>query len=508
MKLAQRVEQLYGEYGEHGAVLYEDTWTSWADLGAIRDGIERLLAEAGVDSDAAVGVVLRERPASVGALLALLASGRSAVPITPIQPDGPLGDEVTRLHLQALVAHTDDWARSGLTDVARAVGTVGVELTGDRAEPVRLVSGLEQVGTGPHHRADPDVALTIPTSGTTGPPKRIPISWTQIDTMASGPTGRDAADPAKARVMINSLPLVSIGGCLAVVGAAWAGRPLALLERFDVHQWAALIRDHQPRRAGAPPAVIQMVLDEQIPKEWFASVRSFFTAAAPLDPAVAVEFERVYGIPVLQGYGSTEFLGGVAAWSLEEWGEWRDRKLGSVGRALPGVRLRVVDPNDGRVLGPSDVGILEVEPVQRPAGTPPGWMRTTDLARLDADGFLWLFGRVDDVINRGGFKVPIDEVERVLLDHPDVAEAVVVGLDDVRLGQVPGAAVVLRAGHSSPDETELLDWARARLAPYKVPVTIAVVDRIPRNPMMKALRTEVRDLLTRSIASEPAPRGA
>jgi acyl-coenzyme A synthetase/AMP-(fatty) acid ligase len=498
VKLAQRIDALFGEYGEYGAVLYEDEWTSWAELGAIRDAIQKLLAEAGVDADAAVGVVLRERPASVGALLALFATGRSAVPITPIQPDGPMCEEVTRTRLAALVAHRDDWARPGLVAVARSVGTVGLELTGDRAAPVRFVPALGMAGPGPHHKADTGVALTIPTSGTTGPPKRIPISWEQLDAMGGGPDGRDAASPATARVMINSLPLVSIGGCLAVVGAAWAGRPLALLERFDVQKWAALIRDHQPRRAGAPPAVIQMVLQEQIPKEWFASVRSFFTASAPLDPAIAVEFERRYGIPVLQGYGSTEFLGGVAAWTLDDWEPWRDTKLGSVGRAMPGVGLRVVDPDDGRVLGTDEVGVLEVEPVQRPAGAPPGWMRTTDLARLDEDGFLWLYGRVDDVINRGGFKVPIDEVERVLLAHPGVAEAVVVGLDDPRLGHVPAAAVVPRTTNGAPpDASELLAWARERLAPYKVPVTITFVDRIPRNPMMKAQRTEVRELHTR-----------
>jgi len=277
------------------------------------------------------------------------------------------------------------------------------------------------------------------------------------------------------------------------------------MERFDVHTWAGWIRDHEPRRAGGPPAVIKMVLDAKIPKEWFASVRSFFTASAPLDPAVAAAFEDTYGIPVLQGYGSTEFLGAVTTWSLDDWNTWRSTKLGSVGRALPGVKLRVVDAGDGRVLGVDEVGVLEVEPAQRPAGAPPGWMRTTDLARVDADGFLWLYGRVDDVINRGGFKVPIDEVERVLLEHPDVSEAIVVGLDDERLGQVPAAAVVRGrdAGVSAP---ELLEFARARLAPYKLPVKIAFVDAIPRNPMMKALRTEVRTLL--ADASEASPNGA
>ena len=497
MKLAGRIEQLYREYGDAPAVLYEDEWSSWADLAAIHDGIEQVLHQGGVAPGAAIGVILRERPGSVAALLASLAGGRCALPISPIQPDGAIGDEITRLRPQALIAHADDWARAGLVDALAAVGTVGVELTGDPDHPARVVPGLEAVGPPPHHQPGDDVGLALSTSGTTGPPKRISFTRQQLDAVATGPGGRRGFGPPAPHVMINSLPLVSVGGCLAVVGAAARGRPLALLERFDVHAWAALIRDHRPQRAGAPPAVIRMVLDARIPQEWFASVRSFFTASAPLDPATAEEFEREYGIPVLQGYGSTEFLGGVTAWTLEDWEPWRSTKLGSVGRPLPGVRLRIVDPADGRELAAGEVGVLEVEPAQRPAGAPDGWMRTTDLARVDQDGFLWLHGRADDVINRGGFKVPTDEVERVLLEHPAVVEAIVVGLDDARLGQVPAAAVVV--GDVTPPPDVLLAWARARLPAYQVPVRIAFVEEIPRNPMMKPLRHEVRSLLAGDV---------
>src|SRR5207253_6192982 len=161
MSLATRVDQLFADFGEYHAALYEDAWYSVADFGAIRDGIDAALAAAGVAPDAAVGVVLRDRPAGVAAMLTLLAAGRCAVPITPIQPDAPMCDEVASLRLAALVACSDDWARPGLVDTASAVGTAGIELTGDRDHPVRAVDSLEATGAGPHYTAALGVAITI-----------------------------------------------------------------------------------------------------------------------------------------------------------------------------------------------------------------------------------------------------------------------------------------------------------------------------------------------------------
>src|SRR6185437_6014161 len=154
---------------------------------------------------------------------------------------------------------------------------------------------------------------------------------------------------------------------------------------------------------------------------------------------------------------------------------WQDKR-GSVGRANPGAQLRVVD-DEGAPLGPDQAGLLEVKPGQlEPAAD---WMRTTDMARIDSDGFLWILGRADQAIIRGGFKIMPDDVRTVLENHPAVQGAAVVGRPDDRLGEIPVAMVELRNG-AVADAGELADFVGSRMARYEVPAQIAIVDAIPR----------------------------
>ncbi|MBY0401162.1 fatty acid--CoA ligase family protein, partial [Myxococcota bacterium] len=151
--------------------------------------------------------------------------------------------------------------------------------------------------------------------------------------------------------------------------------------------------------------------------------------------------------------------------------------------AHPGCALQVVDPERGSPLGPGEEGLLEVRSAQLGRGS--GWVRTTDRAVLDADGFLFIRGRADSAIVRGGFKIHPDEVIKVLEEHPAVFEATVIGLPDARLGQIPVAAVTLRPGLPAPDEAALREHARQHLARYQVPAQIRIVEQLPRTPSMK-----------------------
>jgi acyl-coenzyme A synthetase/AMP-(fatty) acid ligase len=272
------------------------------------------------------------------------------------------------------------------------------------------------------------------------------------------------------------------------------------MDRLDVVEWAALIRDYRPRRAGAPPAVLRMVLDAEIPREWFASLKSFFTASAPLSMDLADEFEQVYGVPIIQGYGATEFLGRVTGWSDDLHEQWGATKRGSVGKAYPGVRLRVVERSSGEELGPNIVGNLEVETPWRARGIPAGWVATNDLARIDEDGFVWIVGRSDDVIIRGGFKIHLPDVEAALLDHAGVVDAVVIGLPDERLGAVPAALVVTNRTEP-PDEEELLETLRQRLPGYMLPILVLRHEVMPYNDMLKKDRRVISDMLTAERAA-------
>jgi acyl-coenzyme A synthetase/AMP-(fatty) acid ligase len=232
------------------------------------------------------------------------------------------------------------------------------------------------------------------------------------------------------------------------------------------------------------------VLDADIPREDLASIRTLGTGAAPLDPTVQQAFEDRYGIPILLSYGATEFAGPVAAMTTELHAEWGRTKLGTVGRAMPGARLRVVCPDTGEVLPPGSEGILEVASPR----IGPDWIPTSDIAMIDADGFLFHRGRADGAIMRGGFKILPESVERALILHPAVSDASVVGIPDRRLGEVPAAAIRLKPGMPKPPIEALEAHVRRHALATHVPVFWAFCDDLPRTPSLKPDRPAVRRL--------------
>jgi long-chain acyl-CoA synthetase len=410
--------------------------------------------------------------------------------MSPLGPDEAIAAEILDLAPGVVIADSEDWARPGLA--AACGNAVCVELRSEIEKPIALFRPLPaplQIGP----TSTGNQAVRIATSGTTGKPKRFAISW---EDLAPGGITRDPS--ADRGVMINVLPLFCIGGARSIAATLFSGRPIALMDKMDVVEWAGLIRDHRPRRAGAPPAVLRMVLDAQIPPEWLASVNRIYTASAPLSMVLADEFEAVYGIPIVQGYGATEFLGAVTGWPGDSFEIWGSKKRGSVGLAIPGVKLRVVDIAKGTVLGPNEVGNLEVDSPYRVQGVPAGWVATNDLARVDEDGFVWILGRGDDVIIRGGFKVHLLEVEAALLEHPLVLDACVVGLPDERLGEVP-AALVIADAPEPPDEAELIAAVRRKLAPYMAPVLVSLHGKMPLNSMLKRDRRLIVSLLQEEL---------
>jgi acyl-CoA synthetase (AMP-forming)/AMP-acid ligase II len=185
-------------------------------------------------------------------------------------------------------------------------------------------------------------------------------------------------------------------------------------------------------------------------------------------------------------------LGSVTGWSDADIAQWSRTKAASVGRTRPGVKLRIVDPDDGAPLGVDETGRVEV---WRADFAGDHWMSTNDLGRIDADGFLYISGRTDDVIIRGGLKVSPGEVEERLAALPGVSEAAVVGVPDERLGEVPVAAVVRSRDAPRVPEEQLLAALRERLPAYKLPVRIVEIDALPRNAMLKVERRKLKEQL-------------
>jgi long-chain acyl-CoA synthetase len=462
-------------------------------LGTGGEAASVLLPGAKSNGGAPIAIVMRQRPAMVGAELAVLASGRTALLVSPLQPDGPLATDIAAISASVVVAHSVDWQRPGFANAVAAAQVVGIEIDDDGGVVVRITPfGPRRVV------ASLEAAVTVLTSGTTGPAKRLPVSWASFVALGGGPEGREARSGRGA--VILSLPLTTLGGLLSMSRLVFGGRPLSMMDRFDVRTWAALVKEHRPKVMGAPPPVVKMILDADISPDHFVGIEAYLTSSAAVAPEVARAFEARYGIPVLLGYGATEFLNSVTGWTTALWNEFGATKLGSVGRAYPGVRLRVLDPDDDHDLAPDEPGILEVDPPQRAGHLPAGWLRTSDRARIDHDGFLWILGRTDDVIVRGGFKVDLATVTTTLIAHPSVAAACVVGLPDDRLGTVPAAVVQFVDGESITQEV-LVDWVREHLPPYAVPVVIRPVPSIPQTSTFKPDRVAIRELLRESYPS-------
>ena len=468
-RLSQRIADVLRLQPDARALEYDRRWLSWGQLRAHAEQISRLVgAERPL-----VGILLRNRPAHVAALLGVLRSGATVVVINPGRGDERIKADADQLALPMIIGEPDDLA---MLDNPSA-GTL-VSIPGPADAPEVMSAGTAQAC-----RERPGVAVWMLTSGTTGPPKRVDLTYDMLAHSVMGPVGDKSVPPTEVRrgVAIVNSPLVHIGGVFRILQCVVEARPFVLLERFELSRWADAVRVHRPRAVSLVPTALRMVLHSDIPREDLASIRAVTSGTAPLSPEDCDAFTEKYGIPVLTSYAATEFGGGVASWTLTDHQKYWHAKRGSVGRANPGAQLRVVGDDDS-TLGPDQIGLLEVKPAQ--LGPSADWMRTTDVARIDADGFLWIIGRADQAIIRGGFKVMPDDVRSALESHPAVAAAAVVARNDERLGETPVAMVELRTPGAA-DAAELVDYLRARLARYEIPADIAIVADLPRTPSGK-----------------------
>jgi long-chain acyl-CoA synthetase len=495
MDLAERLRQIVSLDASAEAVQFEGEWWSWGDLRETWCRIDELLGEQGLAEQASVGIVLRNRPEHVASLLALLGTHRCVVSLSPLRADADLSADVRTLPVAAVIASTDDWARSGFRDGVVSNGPVGLTLGPNPGSVGIVTRGTRDAMS----RRRPGIAVEMLTSGTTGPPKRIPLPYASLERSLAAVTHYRTATESGTEprlrhgVGIVSAPLSHISGLWAVVEGAVAGRRLALLERFSTEAWLRLIREHRPRFASLPPTCMRMVLESDASREDLASLAAVRCSTAPADPSLIDAFEARFGVSVLVAYGATEFAGAVAGWTVSDRERFRATKRGSAGRAHPGIELRVADPDTGEVLATGEVGVLQVRGNQLATGNEGGWVTTEDMAHIDQDGFIWIEGRRDDVILRGGFKVGAQRVATAIEKHPAVRAAAVIAVPDERLGQVPVAFFELRPGrHISPDQ--LLAWVRPDLAAFEVPVRAIMLDELPQTGTLKVNVAALRKL--------------
>jgi long-chain acyl-CoA synthetase len=468
---------------------FEQRWYTWGELRHVAELVDAAVEASGAGAHASIAFAPRNCPSALAALLGLIAAGRTVKMVFAFQSASGIARDLVRLRPAIFIAAPQDLPQAVL-DTARAEGIAVLSLSD---MDVVALPGLATARRPDEPDAPTKPQIQVLTSGTTGAPKQFPIGYEVIAAYLSAGTTMYASHGADLSTMPPLLlffPIANITGIYSTVPTLILGLRIVLLERFTLNGWRDHVRRFQPPQTGLPAAAIQMVLDANIPPLELACVKSCGTGAAPVDPAVHRAFEQRYGIPLLLSYGATEFGGRVVAMTSQLYAEWGTRKLGSVGRPVPGAKVRVIDPEHGGVLPSGREGILEVVSPHMGAD----WIRTTDVALIDEDGFVFHRGRADGAIMRGGFKILPETIERALLLHPAVSTAAVVGLPDRRLGQTPAAAVQLKPAMGQPSVSELEAHLRNNVLATHIPTHWRFVEDLPKNPSMKIDRVGVRAL--------------
>jgi acyl-CoA synthetase (AMP-forming)/AMP-acid ligase II len=467
-------------------------------LGELRARVAALagtLRAAGVGPGQAVGNLVAPGSSSVVVMFAVWAIGAVYVPVNVRYAAEEVAELMVETRTAVLVGSPADRAARMLD-----LGAVGYQ----HETGVSVVVRPARAGTPGY---PPDVAVISRTSGTTGRPKAVLLRHSgTIDALDASllklrGSGRRARGGEPRRMNLIPVSLALWAGVWNTLFSFRAGFGVVLLDRFTTDGFARVVREHGIKSTVLAPAMITMLADDPAITD-LSPLRMVRSITAPLSPQGARRFHQKFGAFVLNSYGQTELGGEVVGWTAADMREFGERKLGAVGRPYASIDLRI-RRDDGAEAPAGQPGEIFVRSPFRmggyagtdAAGEGPaderfvdGYLRTGDLGRVDADGFLWIEGRVSDMINRGGLKVFPDEVEEVLRRHPAVRDVGVAPLPDPRLGEVPHAWIV---SDQSLDPAELAAWCREHLAPYKVPAGFTRTGALPRSDIGKLLRREL-----------------
>jgi fatty-acyl-CoA synthase len=358
----------------------------------------------------------------------------------------------------------------------------------------------------PHVAIGPqDIALQLYTSGTTGKPKGAMLSHANFLNLVNSGKAEERPDWNKWTtddVSLIAMPIFHIGGSGWGLLGLYHGAKGVIAREFDPSRILDYFEQSGITKLFMVPAAMQFVV--RLPRARqvdFSRLKYMLYGASPIPAALLKECIDVFKCGFVQMYGMTETTGTIVALPPEDHVE-RLERMRSAGKPLPGVEVAILDP-DGNHLPPREVGEIATrsgsnmigywnlpDATARTLGRD-GWLRTGDAGYMDEDGYVYIQDRIKDMIISGGENIYPAEVESALCDHPDVAEAAVIGIPDDKWGEAVKAVVVLKAGRTAT-ETDIIDFLRARIAGYKTPKSIDFIDALPRNPSGKILRRELR----------------
>jgi acyl-CoA synthetase (AMP-forming)/AMP-acid ligase II len=501
MSISLLLEMAHSANPGRTAIVSDDIRLTADELSTLADGGAGVIASSGARHVAYVG--------TGGAMLPLLlfAAARAAVPVTPLNyrlsSDG-LRALIDRL--PGVLVVVDDEYREAVGDGYPVLGSTEFVEAARTAEPATEF-------------ADPDaVAVVLFTSGTTSRPKAVELTHNNLTSYVTGTVEFDSASPGDAALIC--VPPYHIAGVSAALSNLYSGRKMVYLRHFDANEWVRLVGDEGVTSATVVPTMLDRIVTVlEAEHATLPSLRTLaYGGSKVAAPLVRKALSLLPEVGFVNAYGLTETSSTIAVLTPDDHraalGASDDavaRRLGSVGQPVPGIEVEI-RADDGTVLGPDEPGELFVRGEQvsgryTDVGSvldAEGWFPTKDVASLDAEGYLFIGGRSDDTIIRGGENIAPAEIEDVLVEHPHVRDCAVVGAEDPEWGQVI-VAVVVPASGATPDPDELREYVRGQLRGSRTPDRVVFRHELPTNATGKVLR---RELVTELNAEQPTKEPA
>lgn len=512
MLLNQLPEYSLERYGEYPFLYYQDEPYSNRDVFEAAGRLAGALAERGVGPGDRVVVCMPNAPEVFFAYQAILRLGAIVIPVMFRLTATEIGYILRDSEAKAVIT-----SAAVLPNVVKAAQALEDKpwllVSNDTRAPddsgyARLVDLHEAMAQAEPPMAAPDqseedVAVILYTSGTTGHPKGVMLTHRNLYSNAKAAADLGEEHEEEAGTTIGVLPLAHIYGFTMANVLFLRGASVVVLPRYDVREVCEAVQRYRVQRFSAVPAMIySLVSDPAVDEYDLSSLESVGSGSAPLPVSIIEAFKAKFGADIYEGYGLSEAAPTVSAHRRGE-----PIKPGSVGRAFPGVEVRVVD-EAGNSLPTGEAGELVVRGENVTPGyfrneeatheaIRDGWLYTGDIARIDEDGYIYIVDRKKDLIIRGGFNIYPRDLEEIIGRHEAVAEAAVIGVPDERMGEEVVAFVTLRPG-ASVTEAELLAYCQEHLAKYKTPRRIVFLEELPRSGvgkiLKKVLREQARDL--------------
>lgn len=507
LSLADVVRRHAAERASQPYLRYNDEWITFGQLDERTSRVAQALLSLGVQKGCRVALLDKNRPECFEVMFAASKCGAAYV---------PLNWRLAAREIEDILKDAEPTVLFVGDEFAGKIESIAGDLPG-----LKAIIALDHSGKTPYEpyadwlgraaAVDPrvpvtaeDMAVLMYTSGTTGKPKGAMLSSRSLIGHMEWTAKVWSYDAGS--VQLVPMPLFHIGGTSMALQSIVLGARTILLADVNPAQILQIISECRVTNMLLVPAIIQYLVDASASTvaDW-SSVRSLIYGAAPISDTLLSKAMQVLRCNFIQIYGMTEHSGCVSLLSPEDHDpEAKAGLLASCGKPLPWVEVAIVDPATLQPQPRGEVGEIWVRSQQLMSGywrqpeataatlTPDGWLRTGDAGYLDPDGYLYIRDRVKDMIISGGENIYPAEIENVLMRHPGIADAAVIGVPHAKWGETP-KAIVVRASGQAADEQQIVAFCRGQLAGFKCPTSVEFVDALPRNPSGKILKRDLRE---------------